>query len=484
MLASKAARWLPDDFVVTTQTGGAFTLASYALMLILFVSELASFMSVQYTTLLMLDRRDGDTLQINFDVDLFDIECRNLRVSVFAQASEESVSTWSQDFWLRPVDAKGRVYGMATKPQERTPYEEEGETAHKKAMAKLVKEDGKQELDSDWASSHDGFHHSSFDHVIGAHDFTMINFFAGWCSHCQKFAPLWDRIAQRVNGNDTAPAQEFKDRDDQTRTVRLIKMNCVDFKQLCHERGIDAYPSIRLYKGDGSFNVFDGRRDEAEIIRWIERTVKMKSYGWADNHEAFERGCNAKGRLMVPRVPGRLEFTAGGGDQNLNTRMTNVSHLVKHLSFSDPEDGKIHRKSWSHLPREVVTHLSPLDGQSFVTRNFHEAWVHDLKVVSTVSTNGKTAYQIGHQKRLSRLSEDVVPQTMFHFDIEPFSIWVTRDEKKWYDLSTSLLAVIGGAFVVMRLMSRAAVAALSLRALAPRPHAAGRGGSMNIGSFD
>lgn len=36
--------------------------------------------------------------------------------------------------------------------------------------------------------------------------------------------------------------------------------------------------------------------------------------------EVFERGCNARGRLQVPRVPGHLELMAGGGDQTLNPR--------------------------------------------------------------------------------------------------------------------------------------------------------------------
>jgi thiol-disulfide isomerase/thioredoxin len=412
--------------------------------------------------LLLLDRYDSESLQINFDVDLYDIECRNVKVTVFAQGGEERIGAISQDFWLRPVDQRGHVYGMAITPKEHTDEELRGEGTddHQREMDKVIKEDGKAELDADWSDSHDGFKHKSFEHVIQAHDFTFINFFAGWCSHCQKFSPTWATMAKKVNGDDGKP-MEFPDRDGKMRNVRMIKMNCVDFKQICQEKGIDAYPSIRLYKADGSFSVYEGKRDEADLLRWIERTVKMKSYGWASHHEAFERGCNAKGRMQIPRVPGRLELTAGGGDQNLNSRMTNVSHLVKHLSFSDPDDGRYHRKGWNTLPPDVWKHLSPLDGKRFVTTDFHQAWVHDMKVVSTVGSNGKTAYQVSHQKRLSQLKEDEIPQAQFHYDIEPFSIWVKRDEKKWYDFFTSLLAMLGGSFVVMRLGSSFTLATVS-----------------------
>jgi len=485
MLASSAAKWLPRDFVEVSQTGGVFTIIAYCTMLIVFICELSSFMGASYSTMLMLDRKDTDNLQINFDVDLHDIECRNLKVVVYAQSAQERLNTMAQDFWLRSIDEKGKTFGMAIKPQEITAYEQEAESEHERKVEKLKKEVGATELDADWSSSHDGFTHKSFDQVIEGHDFTMINFFAGWCSHCQKFAPAWDQIAKKVNGEGEGQPQQFADRDGVLRTVRLIRMNCVDFNKICQDKGIDAYPTIRLYKADGSFSLFDGKRDEADIIRWIERTIKMKSYGWASHHEAFERGCNAKGRLIVPRVPGHLELMAGGGDQNLNSRMTNVSHKVKHLSFSDPIDGKYQRKNWANLPSDMVTHLSPLDGRSFVTERFHEAWVHDMKVVSTVTASGATAYQFSDVKRLARLPEDKIPQAQFHYDIEPFSILVKQDEKKWYDFCTSLMAILGGAFVMMRLSSHLSLKVVTnLRHLFPAPRGGGRAGGLNIGHFE
>merc|ERR1719284_594654 len=96
--------------------------------------------------------------------------------------------------------------------------------------------------------------------------------------------------------------------------------------------------------------------------------------------------------------------------------------------------------------------------------NYHEAWVHDMKVVSTVGQRGLTAYQFSHTPRLSRLPEEIVPQAQFHYDIEPFSIHVKESEKKWYDFVTSTLAILGGTYVMMRFLSntsRAAVATVS-----------------------
>merc|ERR1712050_752405 len=116
------------------------------------------------------------------------------------------------------------------------------------------------------------------------------------------------------------------------------------------------------------------------------------------------------------------------------------------------------------------------------TFNYHEAWIHDMKVVSTVSAKGKTLYQFQHTKRLSKVDSDVVPQAQFHYDFEPFSIWVKADEKRWYDFMTSLLAMLGGAYVMMKLMSKGALSVfLLVKRMFPRARNVGRAGGMVVG---
>merc|ERR1719162_2108300 len=106
----------------------------------------------------------------------------------------------SQDLTLRPVDVNGRITGASTRSMQ-----DAGEAEHRKLMQQVIKDDSKAELDADWSNSHDGFKHQSFDHVIQGHDFTFVNFFAGWCSHCQQFAPSW------VNLGKTIQDMEFLD---------------------------------------------------------------------------------------------------------------------------------------------------------------------------------------------------------------------------------------------------------------------------------
>jgi hypothetical protein len=259
---------------------------------------------------------------------------------------------------------------------------------------------------------------------------------------------MWQEVVKSVNG------KPFSDRSGKNREVWGIKLNCVDFKTLCRDQGIDAYPMIRLYRSDGTFSVFEGQRSVKAIVQWVETHVKTKSYGWAKHHDEFERGCNAKGWIRVPRVPGRLELMAGGGDQALNPAMTNVSHMVRSLSFSDPGDGWRSRRSWSGLSHDALNHVTPIDGRQFATQLFHETYEHHLRIVSTV-THAGVAYQFSHYERIKKVDENEVPQARFFYDIEPFSIWVKYDEKRWYDFATTMLALLGGIYVMMKLLSSA-----------------------------
>mmetsp|Transcript_9688 Transcript_9688/g.19897 ORF Transcript_9688/g.19897 Transcript_9688/m.19897 type:complete len:164 (-) Transcript_9688:99-590(-) len=147
---------------------------------------------------------------------------------------------------------------------------------------------------------------------------------------------------------------------------------------------------------------------------------------------------------------------AGGGDQNLQPAMTNVSHVLRHLSFKDPGSTTGWRL-WTSLPPELTRMAQPIDGRVFVAEELHETWEHHLRIVSAKTSHG-VAYQFVHFGRRAKVAETEVPQVRFHFDFEPFAIEVTAENKRWYDLVTSLLAGLGGLFALFRLLSRGLVA--------------------------
>eukprot|EP00927_Polykrikos_kofoidii_P053514 TRINITY_DN48126_c0_g1_i1.p1 TRINITY_DN48126_c0_g1~~TRINITY_DN48126_c0_g1_i1.p1 ORF type:complete len:499 (-),score=94.27 TRINITY_DN48126_c0_g1_i1:48-1505(-) len=479
-----ATRFVPKDFTDSSKVGGLLTTLAYGSMIIVFFCELGAFMRSGELTTMMLESDADHTLDVEFEIDMLDIECRNIKIVLYSQVNDEPVPFSADGVSFRALDQKGRSQGKVWRYDELADMD--GDADHEKLMQRLRVEDGASELDSDWSSSHDGFKHKSFEHVIQSHDFTFINFFAGWCSHCQKFTPQWLEMASEIHGDGDKPGMTFLDRENQQRSVRMIKMNCVDFGNLCMEKGIDAYPSLRLYKGDGTFAVFEGRRTKSEIMRWLERTIKMKSYGWGDHHEAFERGCSVRGTLTVPRLPGRLEMMAGGGDQALNPAMTNVSHVIRRLEIRSTPT----LKSRAHFimgvrsyPEHLRRHARPLDGRTFTTRNFHEAWIHELKAVrSSYSKDpGTGLFMLQHQHHLSTLSNlTTVPQAKIFFDFEPYWIHIGKQSRPWYDFVTSMMAMLGGIYATMRLMSTVSLGLISSFTKSGGRMVAG----LSVGSYD
>lgn len=438
-------RVVSRDLTRGTFTGGAFTAIAYAALLLLLIAELGAFLRTDYRTKVVIDQNNDGLVQINFDITMFDLPCKYLKVGVWDKFGAERING-TEAFHMTPVDHTGEFKGMA--------YTKEEIALIEQADAKGdVSEEEKKELDSDWSSSDDHFRHSDFTSAVTFHDFTLVNFFAEWCVHCRKFSPTWTEIANRVSQK-----MVFADADGKQSTVKFMKLNCVDFQETCQKAQVPAFPSLRLYKRDGSYELFQQKRTIDNIINFLTTTIRNSHLMVARHHAMFSQGCKVAGALRVPRVPGHFHLQAEAyGDQNVNPAYTNVSHLIHHLSFGDQN-----AKAWAErqqIPREMLSHISPLDGKSFIVEHFHEAPQHYLKVVSTtIQGQDRVFYQMTHSDRVRKLRKDLswkAPQARFTYDFSPLSVEVKAKSKRWYEFLTSLMAILGGTYTVVELCSGA-----------------------------
>jgi len=162
---------------------------------------------------------------------------------------------------------------------------------------------------------------------------------------------------------------------------------------------------------------------------------------------------------MVNRVPGNFHIEAKSKSHNLNAAMTNLSHVVNHLSFGEPIDER-NRKSKRILKQVPEEHrqFSPMDGNQYPTKNYHEAFHHYIKVVSTHLNMGSSAsnsmmtYQFLEQSQIVFYEAFNVPEARFSYDLSPMSVLVEKQGRKWYDYFTSLSAIIGGTFTTLGLI--------------------------------
>lgn len=88
------------------------------------------------------------------------------------------------------------------------------------------------------------------------------------------------------------------------------------------------------------------------------------------------------GHLLVNRVPGNFHIEARSAVHNLNAAMTNLSHVVNHLSFGPLYDSQVLSRLERFSSEFYVSNA--LDGRDFVLEEPHKAHHHYLKVVGTL----------------------------------------------------------------------------------------------------
>lgn len=159
------------------------------------------------------------------------------------------------------------------------------------------------------------------------------------------------------------------------------------------------------------------------------------------------------------RVPGNFHIEARSKHHNLNPSLTNLSHIVHHLSFGPPISQRLLNRLKS-VPEEYLHH-STMDDNVYVNSEFHQAFHHYIKVVPThyevdgtyMGKNSIVGYQMVEQSQNMFYEDGDVPEARFSYDISPMAVVVKKTGRKWYDFVTSMFAIIGGTFSVMSLIS-------------------------------
>ena len=106
-------------------------------------------------------------------------------------------------------------------------------------------------------------------------DFTFVDFFAPWCSHCVKLEPTWRKLAD---------AMKYSDK------VRIAQVDCTQDPELCQAQQISGYPTLNLYK-DGYFvEQYQEARTLSGLVAFMQKTlvkdemIEMNNRKAEDNH--------------------------------------------------------------------------------------------------------------------------------------------------------------------------------------------------------
>lgn len=88
-------------------------------------------------------------------------------------------------------------------------------------------------------------------------------FFAPWCGHCKRLAPVWEELAVKYN-----QAEE--------KSVVIAKVDCTKERALCSAQDVTGYPTLKFFKSgfekeDGE--KYRGNRDKDALLSFINKKL-------------------------------------------------------------------------------------------------------------------------------------------------------------------------------------------------------------------
>ncbi|BCS23477.1 protein disulfide-isomerase precursor [Aspergillus puulaauensis] len=93
----------------------------------------------------------------------------------------------------------------------------------------------------------------TFYDFISEHDLVLANFYAPWCRYSKALAPKFEKAATQLKKEN----------------IPLVKVDCTREEKLCSDFEIDAFPTLKVFRGPESHEPYDGGRRTDSIISYM-----------------------------------------------------------------------------------------------------------------------------------------------------------------------------------------------------------------------
>ncbi|CAA0383106.1 Protein disulfide-isomerase 5-3 [Arabidopsis thaliana] len=446
-------RKIPRDLTEASLSGAGLSIVAALFMMFLFGMELSSYLEVNTTTAVIVDKSsDGDFLRIDFNISFPALSCEfaSVDVSDVLGTNRLNITKTVRKF---PIDPHLRSTGAEF---------HSGLALHNINHGEETKEefpDGAIPLTS-----------ASFEALSHHFPILVVNFNAPWCYWSNRLKPSWEKAANIIK-------QRYDPEADGR--VLLGNVDCTEEPALCKRNHIQGYPSIRIFRkgsdlredhGHHEHESYYGDRDTDSIVKMVEglvapihpETHKVALDGKSNDTVKHLKkapvtgGCRVEGYVRVKKVPGNLVISAHSGAHSFDSSQMNMSHVVSHFSFGRMISPRLLTDMKRLLPYLGLSH-DRLDGKAFINQHEFGANVtieHYLQTVKTEVITRRSGQEHSLIEEYEYTAHSSVAQTYylpvakFHFELSPMQILITENPKSFSHFITNLCAIIGGVFTV------------------------------------
>ncbi|KAL7445251.1 hypothetical protein ACHAXM_011931 [Skeletonema potamos] len=103
----------------------------------------------------------------------------------------------------------------------------------------------------------------NFDKNLSDGNVWLIEFYAPWCSHCTRFAPSYEVVAQKLHS----------DRSNNKRKVKVAKIDGAAERALSSRFSVKGFPTFFLVDG-WTVREFEGNRSQENLINFATETYE------------------------------------------------------------------------------------------------------------------------------------------------------------------------------------------------------------------
>ncbi|CAH2053206.1 unnamed protein product [Thlaspi arvense] len=459
-------RKIPRDLTEASLSGAGLSIVAALIMMLLFGMELSSYLEVNTTTAVVVDKSaDGDFLRIDFNISFPALSCEFASVDV-----SDVLGTYHQRMFLSSYMIQYMMYLLPLTelgPRGTGAEFHSGLALHNINYGEEIHGEENKEEFPDGAIPLTNGSFEAFSHHF---PLLIVNFYAPWCYWSNRLKPSWEKAATIIK-------QRYDPEADGR--VLLGNVDCVEEAALCKRNHIQGYPSIRIFRkgsdlkedhGHHEHESYYGDRDTDSIVKMVDGLVapihpvthKLALEGISNDTAKHLKkapvtgGCRVEGYVRVKKVPGNLVISAHSGAHSFDTSQMNVSHVVTHLSFGRLMSPRLLTDMRRLLPYLGQSH-DRLDEKAFI--NEHELGAnvtieHYLQIVKTEVITRKSGQEHSVIEEYEYTAHSSVAQTYylpaakFHFELSPMQIMITENPKSFSHFITNLCAIIGGVFTV------------------------------------